>query len=163
MGPYRCLLVGLMALAACRQSPTEAVSQPAPAPVAPIVQPAAPSPPAAPQAPAAPSTDAPLADASRDVAAATDGAIACVFEGGNARCTRCIVRRCAPSLAACCGNGRCSAALPALGACLTANRGNESALTGCWDQFNLEGGTAAEPTLRECMERGPCGVCEVPR
>lgn len=157
-----------MALTACRQSPTEAISQPPPpamsAPIAPPVQPAPlPAPPAAPVV-VAPSTDGTRSDATRNVAVlANDAPTACVFEGGNARCTRCIVRRCAPSLAACCGNARCSAALPALGVCLTANPGNESALTGCWDQFNFEGGTSAEPTLRECMERGPCGICEVPR
>ncbi|MFO0650352.1 MAG: hypothetical protein U0326_29280 [Polyangiales bacterium] len=161
MGSHRCLLVGLMVLTACRPSPREEVSQPPPAASAPVAQPAPPPPP---PVIVAPSTDVLVRDAARDVAViANDAPAACVFEGGNARCTRCIVRRCAASLAACCGDARCSAALPALGACLRANPGDESALTGCWDQFNFGGGTSAEPTLRECMERGPCGICEVPR
>ena len=84
--------------------------------------------------------------------------------GGTARCTRCIVRECRVALAACCANDRCRAGLTVLGTCLTRYPDNEAALTGCWDLFNAEGGgTDADPTLRECMEQGPCGICEVPR
>lgn len=154
---YRCLLVGFVMTACSRRAPTERaplVAPPSPQPIAPST----PTPPLAlTKAPPAPDVSV----AARDASPPSPGA--CVFVGGNARCTRCIVRSCRAALAACCASDRCRAGLPGLGACLTNNPGNESALTGCWDMFNAEGGTAAEPTLRECMEQGPCGLCEVPR
>jgi len=155
MGLYRCLLVGLVMTACSRRAPTGGTPLAAPPTPQPIAQPA--PPPAPMNAPSAPDVTAVV----RDASSPSPGA--CVFVGGTAGCTRCIVRSCRVSLAACCANDRCRAELPGLGACLTNNPGNESALTGCWDMFNAQGGTAAQPTLRECMEQGPCGICEVPR
>ncbi len=164
MNHARRLLVGLIALSACRNTTADTA---APPPAPPPLRAAPNAPPAAPLPANAAMTDAGGGDVSvrapTDAPSPIDASTACVFVGSTARCTRCIERSCRAALSACCGSAQCRAALPALGRCLTATPDNESALTGCWDQFNLEGGTSAEPTLRECMERGRCGICEVPR
>lgn len=76
-------------------------------------------------------------------------------------CAPCLAEDCESEIGACDDDPACKAARSSLMACLRKMTGNEAARTGCWDNFQVQGGLRAEPSLRTCATVR-CPRCEGP-
>lgn len=76
-------------------------------------------------------------------------------------CAPCLAEDCESEIGACDDDPSCKAARTALMTCLRKMTGNEAARTGCWDNFQVQGGLRAEPSLRTCATVR-CPRCEGP-
>lgn len=76
-------------------------------------------------------------------------------------CSACLAADCETAIDACGSEPKCTRALAELRRCTAKVGANEHGRTGCWDNFQVNGGLAAEPSLRTCATIR-CPSCEGP-